>query len=139
MNTIQITTADGTVNYTEAEVLRFIQRAKEIDELNESISKSVHAIRDIRRNVRDFFSEGEWQDGETTINKGDVNELLKSIGANTLTTKYRATYTITGTFSVDVDDEDDVESLFTDNVTVDFYDGDIDVDQIDVMDIEATE
>ena len=139
MNTIQITTADGTVNYTEAEVLRFIQRAKEIDELNESISKSVHAIRDIRRNVRDFFSEGEWQDGETTINKGDVNELLESIGANKLTTRYNASYTITGTFTVEVEDEDDVESLFTDNVTVDFYDGDIDVDQIDVMDIEATE
>jgi hypothetical protein len=139
MNTIQITTADGTVNYTESEILRFIEKAKGTDELNESISKSVHALRDMRRTVRDFFSEGEWNDGETVINKGDVNELLDSIGANRLTTRYNATYTITGTFTVEVEDEDDVESLFVDNVNVSFYDGDIDVDQVEVNDIEATE
>ena len=62
--------------------------------------------------------------------------LLESIGCNKLTTRYNATYTITGTFSVDVEDEDDVESIFTDNVSVDFYDGDIEVDQIEVNDIE---
>ena len=139
MNTIQITTADGTVNYTESEVLRFIEKAKSIDELNESITKQIHVIRDNRNKVRDFFSEGEWQDGETTVNKGDVNELLESIGANKLTTRYNASYTITGTFTVEVEDEDDVESLFADNVNVEFYDGDIDVDQIEVNDIEATE
>ena len=139
MNTIQITTADGTVNYTESEVLRFIEKAKGIDELNESITKQIHVIRDNRNKVRDFFSEGEWQDGETTINKGDVNELLESIGANKLTTRYNASYTITGTFTVECEDEDDVESLFADNVNVEFYDGDIDVDQVEVNDIEATE
>jgi len=139
MNTIQINTVDGTVNYTESEVLRFIEKAKGIDELNESITKQIHVIRDNRNKVRDFFSEGEWQDGETTINKGDVNELLESIGANKLTTRYNATFTITGTFTVDCEDEDDAEALFTDNVDVSFHDGEIDVDQIDVMDIEATE
>jgi hypothetical protein len=139
MNTIQITTADGTVNYTEAEVLRFIERAREVDAVQQVSNDTRQRVNDNRNKVRDFFSEGEWNDGETVINKGDVNELLKSIGANTLTTKYRASYTITGTFSVDVDDEDDVESLFTDNVSVDFYDGDIDVDQIEVLDIEADE
>ena len=139
MNTIQITTADGTVNYTESEVLRFIEKAKSIDELNESITKQIHVIRDNRNKVRDFFSEGEWQDGETTINKGDVNELLESIGANKLTTRYNASYTITGTFTVECEDEDDVESLFADNVNVEFYDGDIDVDQVEVNDIEPTE
>ena len=139
MNTIQINTVDGTVNYTESEVLRFIEKAKDIDELNESLTKQIHVIRDNRNKVRDFFSEGEWNDGEQTINKGDVNELLESIGANKLTTRYNATFTITGTFTVDCEDEDDAEALFTDNVDVSFHDGDIDVDQIDVMDIEATE
>ena len=139
MNTIQINTAEGTVNYTEAEVIRFIERTKDTDAVQQRADKYFQEVREIRNQVRDFFSEGEWNDGETVINKSDVNELLKSIGANTLTTKYRASYTITGTFSVDVDDEDDVESLFTDNVSVDFYDGDIDVDQIEVLDIEADE
>ena len=136
MNTIQITTADGTVNYTESEILRFIDKAKGIDELNDLLNKQVQTIRDLKCKVRDFFSEGEWNDGETVVNKGNVNTLLESIGCNKLTSRYNANYTITGTFSVDVEDEDDVESIFTDNVSVDFYDGDIDVDSIEVNDIE---
>ena len=142
MNTIQVTKIQPesndriTVNYTETEVLRFIERAKSTDELNESIIKQIHVIRDNRNAVRDFFSEGQWDDGEFTASKEDVNELLQSIGANRLTTKYRASYTVTGTFSVDAEDADDAEAIFTDNLSVDFYDGDIDVDQIEVLDIE---
>jgi len=136
MNTIQITTVDGMVNYTEAEIVRYIEKAKSIDDLNELLTKQSNTIRDIKNQVRDFFSEGEWNDGETVVIKSEVNALLESIGCNKLTTKYNANFTITGTFSVEVEDEDDVESLFTDNVSVDFYDGDIDVDQIEVNDIE---
>ena len=136
MNTIQVTTTDGVINYTENEILRFIERAKEVDKLDESIIKQIQVIRDNRNAVRDFFSEGQWDDGQFTASKEDVNELLQSIGANRLTTKYRASYTVTGTFSVDAEDADDAEAIFTDNLSVDFYDGDIDVDQIEVLDIE---
>ena len=139
MNTITImSTVEGTPNvtYTEGEVLRFIDKAKGIDELNELLNKQVNTIREIKNQVRDFFSEGEWNDGETVVIKSEVNSLLESIGCNKLTTKYNSNFTITGTFSVEVEDEDDVESIFTDNVSVDFYDGDIDVDQIEVNDIE---
>jgi hypothetical protein len=136
MNTLQITTVDGVVNYTENEVVRFIEKAGEVNAIQASASEDRAQRISNNYKVRDFFSEIEWSDGEATITKSDVNELLESIGANKLTTKYRATYTITGSFSVEVDDEDDVESVFTDNVTVDFYDGDIDVDQIEVLDIE---
>ena len=133
MNTIQITTVDGPVNYTESEIVRFIEKAKSVDELNDQQRKT---IIDIKNNVRDFFSEGQWDDGEFTASKEDVNQLLTTIGTNRLTTKYRASYTVTGTFSVDAEDADDAEAIFTDNLSVDFYDGDIDVDQIEVLDIE---
>lgn len=136
MNTVTITSktdANGNmlaaVTYTETEILRFIEKAGQIDRLQDQ-------LRQIRYDVRDFFSEGEWSDGKTTINKGDTNALLERIGANKLTTKYRGTFTITGTFGVEVEDEDDVESLFSDNVNVDFYDGDIEVEQVEVLDIE---
>ena len=129
MNTIQVTTEQGTINYTESEILRFIQKVDELDGFKQN------AI-DNRHKVRDFFSEGQWDDGQFTASKEDVNELLQSIGANRLTTKYRASYTVTGTFSVDAEDADDAEAIFTDNLSVDFYDGDIDVDQIEVLDIE---
>ena len=133
MNTIQVTTADGTVNYTESEVLRFIEKVKVADD---TISQQHKTIIDIKNSVRDFFSEGEWDDGEFKASKEDVNELLTSIGTNKLTSKYCGTYTITGTFSVDAEDVDEAEAIFTDNVTVDFYDGEIDVDQIEVLDME---
>jgi hypothetical protein len=133
MNTIQVTTTDGAVNYTEAEVIRFIEKAKVGDD---TISQQHKTIIDIKNAVRDFFSEGEWNDGEFSASKEDVNQLLTTIGTNRLTTKYRATYTITGTFSVDAEDADDAETIFTDNVNVDFYDGDIDVDQVEVLDVE---
>ena len=129
MNTIQVTTEQGTINYTESEILRFIQKVDELDGFKQN------AI-DNRHKVRDFFSEGQWDDGQFTASKEDVNELLQLIGANRLTTKYRASYTVTGTFSVDAEDADDAEAIFTDNLSVDFYDGDIDVDQIEVLDIE---
>ena len=136
MNTIQITTVDGVVNYTESEVVRFIEKAGEVNAIQASASEDRAQRISNTYKVRDFFSECEWSDGETTITKSDVNELLESIGANKLTTRYSATYTITGTFSVDAEDADDAETIFTDNVTVDFYDGDIEVDQIEVHDME---
>jgi len=136
MNTITINNAEGaSVVYTESEVLRFIERVKAQDETNNEQRKT---IIDIKNNVRDFFSEGQWDDGEFSASKEDVNQLLTTIGTNRLTTKFQGTYTITGTFTVDAEDEDDAETIFTDNVTVDFFDGDIDVDQIEVIDVDVT-
>jgi hypothetical protein len=140
MNTITINNAEGaSVVYTESEVLRLVEKAGEVNAIQAKASEDRAERISNTYKVRDFFSEIEWSDGEATISKSDVNELLESIGASKLTTKYRATYTITGSFSVEVEDEDDVESIFTDNVNVDFYDGDIDVDQIEVLDIEEDE
>jgi len=134
MNTITINNEDGaSVVYTESEILRFIERVKAQDETNNEQRKT---IIDIKNNVRDFFSEGQWDDNEFSASKEDVNQLLTAIGTNRLTTKYRGTYTVTGTFSVDAEDADDAETIFTDNLSVDFFDGDIDVDQIEVVDME---
>ena len=135
MNTIQITTVDGAVNYTEAEIVRYIEKAKGIDELNNLLNKQSNTIREIKNNVRDFFSEVEWENGEQTVTKSDVNELLELIGSHKLTSRYGGSFTITGTFQVEAEDEDDAESKFSDNVDVSFYDGDITVDQVEANDI----
>ena len=139
MNTITImSNVEGTPNvtYTEGEVLRYIEKAKAVDDLNDMLGKQVQAIRDIKSEVRDFFSEGEWNNGETNVNKGDVNMLLESIGCNKLTSQYGGTFTITGTFQVDAEDEDDAENKFSEGVDVNFYEGDITVDQVEANDIE---
>ena len=136
MNTIQINTAEGTVNYTEAEVIRFIDKAKEADAVHELTNMQAKNIREIRNEVRDFFSEGEWNDGETTCNKGDVNAMLERIGANKLTTKYTGTFTINGTFSIEAEDIQEAADVFENDVNVEFYGGDIEVDEIETHDLE---
>ena len=139
MNTITImSTVEGTPNvtYTEGEVLRYIEKAKGIDELNDLLNKQYQTIRSIKENVRDFFSEVEWEDGEQTVTKSDVNELLERIGSHKLTSRYGGTFTITGTFQVEAEDADEAESMFVDNVDVSFYDGDYTIDQTEVNDVE---
>lgn len=138
MNTIQITSktdANGVmlaaVTYTEAEVLRFIEKAGEVDSTHEK-------IRTNRYKVRDFFSELDWSDGETTINRGEVNELLTSIGCDKLRTEFKATVTITAYVTgYEAEDEDDASNCIGDDIEVSIgSSADIRVDNIEVDDIE---
>ena len=138
MNTITImSNVEGTPNvtYTEGEVLRYIEKAKAVDDLNDILGKQVYAIRDVKNKVRDFFSEGEWNDGETNVNKDDVNMLLESIGCNKLTSQYGGSFTITGTFQVEAEDEDEAANKFVESVDVNFYDGDITIDDTTTDDV----
>jgi hypothetical protein len=124
MNTIQINTVDGVVNYTESEVTRFIEKAGE--------------TRDIKYKVRDFFSELEWNSGEATITRSDVNELLKSIGCELIRAEYKATVTITAYVTgYAAEDEDDAITCIEDDIEVNIgSSADIRVDNIDVEDVE---
>lgn len=140
MNTITINTeVDGqvsTVTYTETEVLHFRKKVEEANDSWERYERSLKEIRDLRNQVRDFFSEGEWQDGETTCNKGDVNAMLERIGANKITSTYNGTFTITGTFSVEVEDEDEVEDIIVNNTDISNWSADMNVDDIEIHDVE---
>jgi hypothetical protein len=138
MNTITIEspTSGDTITYTEVEIRNFISKAGEVSGLNDSITAHLREIRTIRNEIRDFFSEGEWSNGETTCNKGDVNAMLERIGAAKLTTKYNGTFTITGTFSIEVEDEDEIEDIISDNTEISNWSADMDVEQIEVLDVE---
>lgn len=124
MNTIQIDTIDGVVNYTEMEVKRFIERAEQTN--------------DIKYKVRDFFSERTWEDGETTVTRSEVNELLKSIGCEIIRAEYRATVTITAYVTgYAAEDEDDASECIADDISVDIgSSASIDIDSIEVSDVE---
>ena len=139
-NTITVNTeTDGQVNtvtYTETEVIHFKKRAQEVDAIQQINDQQRKEIRDLRNAVRDFFSEGEWSDGEQTVNKPEVNDLLERIGAAKLTTKYNGTFTITGSFSIEVEDEDEIEDIITENTEISNWSADMDVDQIEVHDVE---
>lgn len=133
MNTIQITNDEGqVVNYTETEVKDAFRLHKQYKAKLESVQADNHKI---RNNVRDFFSEGEWDNGEQTVSKVDVNELLERIGTNKLTSKYTGTGTIEFTFELEAEDEDEARTLVEDNVSlqyswVDILDENINIDDV---------
>jgi len=138
MDTITIESTEvgvPTISYTSAEVLRFIEKAKDYDNANLNLATAYKDIRSIKEKVRDFFSEVEWEDGEQTISKSDVNELLESIGSQKLTSTYGGTFTITGTFQVEAEDEDEAASMFTDNVSLDFSYGEYTIDDTTTDDV----
>jgi hypothetical protein len=124
MNTIQIDTVDGIVNYTETEVKRFIEKAGELS--------------DTKYKVRDFFSELEWNGGEATITRSEVNELLKSIGCDLIRAEYKATVTITAYVTgYAAEDEDEAIACIEDDIEVSIgSSADIRIDNIEVDDVE---
>jgi hypothetical protein len=133
MNTINIVNPEtnDTITYNEAEVLRFIQT-------NTTLRNSE---RDTLYKIRDFFSESEWEDSETTVNRVSVNTLLRSIGADPIRGKWSATINITATVTnYEAEDEDDAFNCIQDDISVDIgSSADISVDLIEVSDLEADE
>ena len=139
MQTITISSNDEhtpDVIYTSAEVARFVNDARALKERETILLDKVY---NLRRQVREFFKDQEWDRSEITVNKKDVNELLEELGCDKLTTEYRGTFTITGTFNVEASDEDEAESMISDETEVTNYAGSIDVEQIEVFDIEDNE
>jgi hypothetical protein len=124
MNTIAITTNENVVTYSELEVMRFIERAGQLN--------------DIKYKVRDFFSELTWESGEATITRNEVNELLKSIQCDLIRAEYKATVTITAYVTgYSAEDEDDASNCIEDDINVSIgSDGSIDIDSIEVSDVE---
>jgi len=124
MNTIAITTNENVVTYSELEVMRFIERAGQLN--------------DIKYKVRDFFSELTWDSGEATITRNEVNELLKSIQCDLIRAEYKATVTITAYITgYTAEDEDDASNCIEDDINVSIgSDGSIDIDSIEVSDVE---
>jgi hypothetical protein len=124
MNTIQVDTVDGAVNYTETEVKRFIERAGQLS--------------DVRYKVRDFFSELDWVGGEVLINRSEVNELLKAIQCDLIRAEYKATVTITAYITgYPAEDEDDANNCIEDDITVNVgSSASIDIESIEVSDVE---
>jgi hypothetical protein len=139
MNTIQVLDIESgnTINYTEEEVRKYIRRSKEVDAVQQVSDESRAEVRTIRNTVRDFFSEREWSNRETTVNLDEVNELLNSIGSHSIQSTYSGSITISVSFcELSADTADDAIALIEDEITVDLYSGSISVDGVQVDDIE---
>ena len=124
MNTIEITTDNNVINYTELDVKRFIEKAGQLS--------------DVKYKVRDFFSEREWENSATTVTRSEVNELFSEIGIDLLRGKFRATVTITAYVTdYPAESEDEASECIADDLELSIgSSGLITVDNIDVDDVE---
>ena len=124
MNTIAI----GSVSYNEMEVKHYIDNSNRTSE----------KLRDAKYKVRDFFSEREWEDSETTVTRSEVNELLAAIGCDLLRAKFRGTVTITAYVTdYPAEDAEEAAECIADDLDVSIGSSAlINVDNIEVNDVE---
>lgn len=135
MNTIQILDLESgnTINYTEEEVRSYIRKAKENDA---NYSEELKKNNNLRNQVRDFFSEREWSDRETTVTLDEVNELLNNIGSHSIQSTYSGSITISVSFcDLDADDADSAIAMIEDEIQVELYGVSTTVDSVNVDDI----
>jgi hypothetical protein len=134
MNTIQVTNSQGqTVNYTETEINTIIKNGATFAADTVRLSED---IRKILNEVRDFFSEDEWDGGEQTVNKGDVNYLLERIGARKLTTVYRGSASVHFTFEVEAEDEDQARDIVSEGASINEYGFEASSEEVEITDID---
>ena len=134
MNTIQVKLDTGaTINYTEAEIIRAFDQ---VESYKTQYGNEVTISAKIRNQVRDFFSEREWSDRETTVTLDEVNELLNNIGSHSIQSKYSGSITISVSFEdLDADDADSAIAMIEDEIQVELYGVSTSVDSVNVDDI----
>jgi hypothetical protein len=87
---------------------------KEINQLKEALENTrddyrgkINQVNQIRESVHQFFTDAfDSTDDQATITMSDTNELLSSIGASLLEQEYEGRVTITYSFTVKAEDED---------------------------------
>lgn len=134
MNTIQVKLDTGaTINYTETEIVRAFEQ---VESYKTQYGNEVTTSAKIRNHVRDFFSEREWSDRETTVTLDEVNELLNNIGSHAIQTTYSGSITISVSFcDLDADDADSAIAMIEDEIQVELYGVSTTIDSVNVDDI----
>ena len=98
---------------------------QEITKLKEQLENTridyrgkINQVIQIRASVHQFFTDAfDSSYDDATINLTDVNELLSSIGASQLEQEFEGRVTITYSFTVKAEDEDDARSKVEDAVS----------------------
>lgn len=139
MDTIELINAEGNkVIYTASELTTIM--SKGVTNATNTVNLR-GKLEETKYTVYKFFKELEWGDGEATVTRGEVNELLDSIGCDILTTKFNATVTITTLVrGYPAINEDDLRECIENDVDVQLGSSAIiKVDEIAVDDIEESD
>ena len=136
-------TVDGiTYNFTEESLKELIKSEiyskSRLEQTRTEAQEAYRKLADIRSKVYDFFTEA-FEDGgdEATVTREGVNELLESIGSDTLVTTWSATVEITVTVTgIKASSPEEAEDIINDNIEVGGYDLEIDGQEVNVYGVE---
>ena len=140
MNTISVTNPESNdvITYNEMEVLRFIDDAKSANERRQRQAQELIAV---RSTVYEFFnSQYSPGDQDITTSVEEINDMLRSIGADELRRSWSASVRIYVNVSgIEATSKEEVEDMIRDDINVELQsvDGEIWVDDIEVSDISA--
>ena len=140
MNTISVTIPESNdvITYNEMEVLRFIDDAKSANERRQRQAQELIAV---RSTVYEFFnSQYSPGDQDITTSVEEINDMLRSIGADELRRSWSASVRIYVNVSgIEASSKEEVEDMIRDDINVELQsvDGEIWVDDIEVNDISA--
>jgi len=136
-------TVDGvTYNFTEESLKELIKsdiyNRQRVKTAQEDTQESYRKLAKIRSEVYDFFTEAfEDVTDEATVTRDSVNELLDSIGSDTLVTTWSATVEITvAVTNIKASSPEEAEDIVNDNIEVSGYDLDIHDQSVSVYGVE---
>ena len=139
---LSVTVEGATYNHTSESLAALIKQSIDdkaaLNKMTERYNEKYQLIQRIRGDVYELFSSNYSSgDEEITLSVEDVNELLRTIGADELKRNWSATVNISVTITgIEASNKDEALEIAQDNIEVNFTeDGDIYVDEIDVQEV----
>jgi len=135
--TVSIQVSGTKYTFTNESLTRLIE---EKENLKVEVAQAERKVKSMGWDVREFFEsrkEGNNINEDICCSIEDINELLRGLGVDQLTTTWSATIFITATITgIDAPDKETAEEMAKDNIDVTYNDdGDIWVDDIEIQSV----
>jgi hypothetical protein len=135
--TVSIQVSGTKYTFTNESLTRLIE---EKENLKVEVAQAERKVKSMGWDVREFFEsrkEGNNINEDICCSVEDINELLRGLGVDQLTTTWSATIFITATITgIEAPDKETAEEMAKDNIDVNYNDdGDIWVDDIEVQSV----
>jgi hypothetical protein len=135
--TVSVQVSGTKYTFTNESLTRLIE---EKESLKVEVAQAERKVKSMGWDVREFFEsrkEGNNINEDICCSVEDINELLRGLGVDQLTTTWSATIFITATITgIDAPDKETAEEMAKDNIDVNYNDdGDIWVDDIEVQSV----
>jgi hypothetical protein len=135
--TVSVQVSGTKYTFTNESLTRLIE---DKENLKVEVAQAERKVKSMGWDVREFFEsrkEGNNINEDICCSVEDINELLRGLGVDQLTTTWSATIFITATITgIDAPDKETAEEMAKDNIDVNYNDdGDIWVDDIEVQSV----